>query len=80
MTRYEDPDEIAAEALQLCEDVREIDRERTYRRLAVQCVRDPERMTQVLMCLAIWVDPDVPISVLGDRAEAIAATRDRRAS
>lgn len=75
MARYTDPDEIAAEALQLSEDVREVDPQATFRRLTLACQRDPERMAQVLMCLAIWLDPDVSVGTLISRAESIAQAK-----
>lgn len=72
MTAYEEIDEVAAHALQVCEDVRERGSRDVYSRLAVACMRQPDRMAQVLMCLAIWVDYDGPVGALMDRAEAIA--------
>lgn len=73
MAAYIDLDQLAADALQLVEDIREVDPGRSFAHLALRCQRDPERMAQVVMCLAIWMDPDTPLSVLGQRAEAIAA-------
>ncbi|MBF6187606.1 hypothetical protein [Nocardia farcinica] len=75
MARYTDHDEIAAEALQLSEDVRELDPHATFRRLSHACARDPERMAQVLMCLAVWLDPDASTALLVARAERAAALR-----
>lgn len=75
MAFFETHDEIAAKALEICTAVRELGPLSTYRSLAVQCVREPERMAQTMMCLAAWVDVESPTSALVKRAEAI--TRDR---
>lgn len=58
MSRYTDLDPFAADALSLCVQVRATDPWRTYRTLAQQCHRDPERMAQLLMALAAFVDPE----------------------
>lgn len=58
MAAYEDLDQCAADALELCELVRQCDPKQMYRHLAVQCYRDPERLAQMLMTLAVFVDPD----------------------
>lgn len=75
MAAYTDLDQLAADALQLVEDIRDVDPDRSFAHLTVRCQRDPERMAQVVMCLAIWMDPDVSLSVLGQRAEALAGGR-----
>lgn len=75
MARYTDHDQLAAEALQIAEDVRELAPLATYQRLAAQCARDPERMAQVIMCLSVWLDPDTPVGALIARAEAITEAR-----
>lgn len=75
MARYTDHDQLAAEALQIAEDVRELAPLATYQRLAAQCARDPERMAQVIMCLSAWLDPDTPVGALVARAEAITEAR-----
>ncbi|MFC9892138.1 hypothetical protein ACFVMC_00450 [Nocardia sp. NPDC127579] len=75
MARYTDHDQLGAAALELCEAVREIGPLELYRRLAAHCVRDPERMAQILMCLAAWVDYDGPAGALTDRAAAIVECR-----
>ena len=79
MAAYVDHDELAADVLQLVEDVQETDRDRSFTHLTLRCQRDPERMAQVLMCLAIWMDPETPVSVLAQRAEAIAGERPTKA-
>lgn len=79
MARHTDHDKLAAEALTICADVREEGPQEVYTRLALRCARDPERMAQVLMCLAAWVDFDAPTSALGDRAVAIVEGRVRAA-
>lgn len=80
MSHYVNPDEVAAYALQVCSDVREVDPGRVYAGLVARCSREPERMAQVLVALAAWVDYDGPISALADRAEAITQSRTEAAS
>ncbi|MBF6459835.1 hypothetical protein IU433_12385 [Nocardia puris] len=75
MARYTDHDETAAEALALVEELRDRAPLAMYQRVAAHCRRDPERMAQVLMALAAFVDPDEPLSTLIARVEAIAAPR-----
>lgn len=61
MTRYSAADlehRLPADALALCEQVREMAPLETYRGLASQCRRDPERMAQLVMALAAFVDID----------------------
>ncbi|MFE3196240.1 hypothetical protein ACFXHA_45095 [Nocardia sp. NPDC059240] len=77
MARYTDHDDIAAEALLVCEAVRELAPLEVYRRLAHMCARNPESGAQLLMCLATWVDYEAPVSKLADRAEAIVEGRIR---
>ncbi|WP_280441053.1 hypothetical protein [Nocardia brasiliensis] len=75
MARYSDHDELAREALSICAAVRELGPVQTYHHLTYACQRDPERMAQLLMCLAAWVDFDGPTSALVRRAEAIVESR-----
>ncbi|WP_433660766.1 hypothetical protein ACQPW1_00305 [Nocardia sp. CA-128927] len=75
MARHTDHDELAAEALSICAAVRELGPAETYRTLTLACQRDPERMAQVAMTLATWVDYDGPTSALIKRAEAIVESR-----
>jgi hypothetical protein len=75
MPAYVDHDLLAADVLQLVEDIQEKDPSRSFAHLTVRCQRDPAQMAQVLMCLAIWMDPETPVSVLTQRAEAIAVGR-----
>lgn len=75
MAFYETHDAIAKNALEICSQVRELGPLSVYRNLALECVREPERMAQTMMCLAAWVDVDSPTSALIERAEAI--TRER---
>lgn len=75
MAAYSDLDQLAADTLQLVEDIQAIDPDRTFEHLTRRCEHDPERMAQVIMLLAIWMDPDVSLSVLGQRAEALAGGR-----
>ncbi|WP_330253055.1 hypothetical protein OG874_00120 [Nocardia sp. NBC_00565] len=75
MARYEDHHKIAIAALDLAEQVRDSDPMQLYRHLALQCARDPERMAQIIMCLAVWLDPTTSTLQLGRRAEAAAASR-----
>ncbi|MBF6060557.1 hypothetical protein IU500_07165 [Nocardia terpenica] len=79
MTRYTDLDDCAAAALTVCERVREMGPLETYRHLAAQCARDPERMAQILMALAAFVDIEAPLSVLRARVDAIVEDRVRAA-
>lgn len=72
MAAYTDLDELAADVLQMVEVIQQTDRDRNFAHLTLRCQRDPERMAQMLMCLAIWMDPETPLSVLIQRAEAIA--------
>lgn len=72
MSTYTDHDELAADVLQLVEDIQDQDPNRSFARLVLRCQNDPAQMTQMFMCLAIWMDPDTPVSVLVARAEAIA--------
>ena len=60
MARYEEGelDKCAADALALCIRVRQENPMATYRHLVAHCSRDPERMAQLLMALALFVDPD----------------------
>ncbi|MCC3311487.1 hypothetical protein [Nocardia africana] len=60
MARYgiDQLDQCAADALALSSRVRESPPEQTYRTLTYQCHRDPERMAQLLMTLAVFVDPE----------------------
>ncbi|MCM6776244.1 hypothetical protein NDR87_18880 [Nocardia sp. CDC159] len=73
--RYHDHDEIAANALMICDDLRSQPLLQMYRGLAAECAWFPERMAQLLMCLAAWVDYDSPLSVLEERARAIVEFR-----
>lgn len=75
MARFDNHDDIGTAALYLAEEVRYRPPLELYRRLAHQCRRDPERMAQVLLCLAVWLDVDAPISSLTARAEAIGNNR-----
>ncbi|PPJ31876.1 hypothetical protein C5E45_32825 [Nocardia nova] len=58
MSAYIDLDQCAADALELCALVRQRDPKRMYSHLAIQCYRDPERMAQIMMALAAFVDPE----------------------
>jgi hypothetical protein len=75
VTHYADHDEIAANALQICDDVRSQPVLEMYQGLARECALFPARTAQLLMCLAVWVDYECPTSVLTARAEAIAEFR-----
>lgn len=80
MTRYDDHHKIAIAALHLAEQVRDVGPLELYRSLAIQCARDPERMAQIIMCLAIWLDPSTSTLQLARRAEAVAEDRVRAAA
>jgi hypothetical protein len=77
MARHSDHDEIAAHALRVCEDMRDPDVGPLflYQELAGQCREDPERMAQLIMCLAAWAPYEEPISSLTARTWAIAEQR-----
>jgi len=75
MAAYTDLDQLAADTLQLVEDIQAIEPGRSFEHLTRRCEHDPERMAQVVMLLAIWMDPDVTLSVLSERADAIAGAR-----
>ncbi|WP_405490388.1 hypothetical protein [Nocardia sp. NBC_00511] len=78
MAARTDHDEIAAHALRICEDIREVDCGTAwlYRELAHKCATDPEGMAQVVMALASWVPYEAPPSTLADRAQAVADRRE----
>lgn len=73
MAHYEDLDEVAKHALDICQDVRDADLgpQWHYSELARKCVAEPERMAQVILCLATWVPFESPPSTLADRAQAV---------
>lgn len=75
MAAYSDLDQLAADTLQLVEDIQAIDPDRSFEHLTRRCEHDPERMAQLIMLLAIWMDPDVKLSVLNERAEALTGAR-----
>ncbi|MEU6582842.1 hypothetical protein [Nocardia sp. NPDC046763] len=75
MGRHTDHNQLAAEALLICESVRELAPIAVYRDLTRVCAKDPERAAQLLMCLAAWVDFEGPTSRLTARAEAIVDSR-----
>lgn len=72
MSTYTDHDQLAADVLQMVENVQDQDPNRSFEHLTRRCQNDPAQMAQMLMCLAIWMDPDTPVSVLVERAETIA--------
>lgn len=73
--RYSDVHRVAIAALDLAEQVRDTGPLELYNSLARQCAEDPERMAQILMCLAVWLDPTTSTLQLGRRAEAAVASR-----
>lgn len=77
MPARNDLDEVAAHALRICEDLREADvgTDWHYGELAQQCATDPDRMAQVIMCLAVWVPFEQAPSTLADRAQSVADYR-----
>ena len=66
MARYTDLDQCATDALALVERVRDEAPFETYQHLARQCRRDPERMAQIVMMLALFVDPAASTGDLQD--------------
>lgn len=78
MTRYDDVHKVAIAALDLSEQVRECGPLELYSSLTRQCARDPERMAQIIMCLAVWLDPTTSTLQLARRAEAAAQGRVKR--
>lgn len=57
MAHYTNLDQCAADALALSERVRVDAPLQTYRHLVAHCRRNPERMAQIIMALAIFIDP-----------------------
>lgn len=80
MTRYVDTHRIGLAALAVCEQVRHEDPDEVFANLVRRCAAEPEQVTQIAMCLAIWVDYDGPIAALIERAEAIATGRPQAVS
>ena len=68
MARYTDLDKCAADALALSIRVREYAPLQTYHYLAACCRREPERMAQIVMALAVFVDPS---STTGDLQQLV---------
>lgn len=62
---YSSTEEIAANALQICDDLRSQYLPGMFHGLARECATHPARMAQVLMCLAVWVDYEAPALVAG---------------
>ncbi|MFC4124885.1 hypothetical protein [Nocardia rhizosphaerae] len=73
MMRHTDHDAISAEALSLRAAVRTVEPIELYDRLAHDCAADPERMAQVMMALAIMVDPAATPDQLAELAQGAAA-------
>lgn len=71
---------VANYASELGERIREEDPRQMFDHLVALCRWHPAKAAQLLMTLAAWFDPDTPTSVLTSRAEAITASRVRRAS
>lgn len=71
--RYTDHDELAAEALRLRSAVRSTEPVEMYDELTHACATDPERMAQVVMALAILVDPDAGGRRLAQLADQVVA-------
>ncbi len=74
---YRNEDDIASAAWHIVEDVREVSPPQTHQALTNQCRLHPDRMAQVLMALAIWVNPDEPRCELDARVAQAARTRVR---
>lgn len=66
MPRYTDLGQCATDALALVERVRDEAPFETYQHLARQCRRDSERMAQIMMMLALFVDPAASTGDLQD--------------
>lgn len=75
MARYTDHHKLAVAALDIAEQVRDHAPFDLYRYLTHQCARDPERMAQIIMCLAVWLDPTTSTLTLSRRAEAAVEAR-----
>lgn len=75
MTRFTEHHQLAIAALDIAEQVRDTAPAELYRHLTNQCARDPERMAQIIMCLAVWLDPETSTLQLARRAEAAAQCR-----
>lgn len=72
---YSSEEEIAANALQICADLRTQHLPTMFGGLVRECRNYPARMAQVLMGLAIWVDYEAPISELQARTQAVIDAR-----
>jgi hypothetical protein len=68
-------DVVARIAAELAERIRDEDPARLFNELVSLCQYHPAKAAQLLMTHAAWLDPDTPVSVLTDRAEAISAAR-----
>lgn len=68
-------DTLGNEALALACSVREDDPEHLLGTLTAACTRDPQRMAQIVMALAAFVDIDEPHLRLVRRVAAITATK-----
>lgn len=71
--RYTDHDQLAAEALRLRDAVRGTEPVELYDQLTRDCAADPERMAQVIMTLAVLVDPAAGGRRLAQLADEVVA-------
>jgi len=74
-----DLDAVAQIAFDVAETIREEDPRRLFDELVNLCHWHPAKAAQLLMVLAAWFDPEVPVQTLWGRVEAITADRTVRA-
>ena len=75
MSPEADLDKVAQIAFEITEKLREEDLAELNRELIDLCRWHPVKAAQLVTCLAAWLDPETPTTVLWDRVEAITASR-----
>lgn len=66
-------DQLAGIAIDLAEKVRRDDPVVVQRHVQSLCQLHPAKAAQIVMVLAVWLDPETPVNELWRRAEAAAA-------
>lgn len=80
VTPEPDLDRVAQIAAGIAEKLRDDDLRELHNELAGLCRWHPSKAAQLITCLAAWLDPDTPCSVLWARVESIAIQREQRAA
>lgn len=75
-----DLDRVAGIAVDLGERVREEDPRRMYDDLVDLCAKHPAKAAQLIMCFAVWFDPNTTTSELIARAQEVSGARTHRRS